>query len=133
MKKVSWLLVFGVAATVVVLGIPYNRGPSEEEKRVLSAFQKIQSDLYASGATDAIGKQVSSAENILARLKQANGSQCVVSVLERSVASYRLIQKIRDSSQENLDERKKTDLQLALAVSMSACETGLKQAMDCYK
>jgi hypothetical protein len=133
MRKVIWLLVSGVATTVLVLGIPYNRGPSEEEKQVLSAFQKIQSDLYASGPTDAFGKQVSSAENILVRLKQANGSQCVVSLLERSVASYRLIQKIRDSSQENVDERKKTDLQLALAVSMSTCETGLKQAMDCYK
>ena len=115
-----------------MLGIPYNKGPSGQEKQVLSAFQKIQSDLYESGPNDAFGKQVSMAENILARLKQANGSQCVVSVLERSMASYRLIQKIRDSSQENADERKKTDLQLALAVSMSACETGLKQALDCY-
>ena len=133
MRKVIWLFIFGAVSTAVVVGIPYNRGPSEEEKQVLSAFQKIQSDLYASGPTDAFGKQVSSAENILVRLKQANGSQCVVSLLERSVASYRLIQKIRDSSQENVDERKKTDLQLALAVSMSTCETGLKQAMDCYK
>jgi hypothetical protein len=133
MRKLIWLFVFGAAAIVLVLGIPYNRGPSEEEKQVLSAFQKIQSDLYASGPTDALGKQVSTAENILAHLKQANGSQCVVSLLERSVASYRLIQKIRDSSKENVDERKKMDLQLALAVSMLTCETGLKQAMDCYK
>jgi hypothetical protein len=133
MRKVKWLLVFGAIAIVLVLGIPYNRGPSEDEKQVLLAFQKIQSDLYASGPTDAFAKQVSSAENMLARLKQANGSQCVVSVLERAVASYRLIHKIRDSNQENLDERKKTDLQLVLTVSMSACETGLKQAMDCYK
>jgi hypothetical protein len=133
MRKVIWLFIFGAVAIVLVIGIPYNRGPSEEEKQVLSAFQKIQSDLYESGPTDAFGIQVSTVENILARLKQANGSQCVVNVLERSMASYRLIQKIRDSTQVNLDERKKTDLQLALAVSMSACETGLKQALDCYK
>jgi hypothetical protein len=44
-----------------------------------------------------------------------------------------LIQKIIDSSRENVNERKRTDLQLALAVAMSAGETGLKQAMDCYK
>jgi hypothetical protein len=70
---------------------------------------------------------------MLGRLKQAKGSQHVVSVLERSVASYGLIQKISDSSRGNVDELRKTDLQLALAVSMSVCETGLKQAMDCYK
>lgn len=133
MRKVIWLLVIGAIATAVVLSIPFKRGPSEEEKQLLSAFQRIQSDLYAQGPTDAFGNQVSSAENRLGRLKQANGSQCVVGVLERSVASYRLIQKIRDSSKDNIDERKKTDLQLALAVSMSTGETCLKQAMDCYK
>ena len=133
MRKLIWLFVIGAVATAVVLSIPYKRGPSEEEKQVLSAFQRIQSDLYALGPTDAFGNQVSSAENILARLKQAKGSKCVVGALERSVASYRLIQKIRDSSQGNIDERKKTDLQLALAVSMSTGETCLKQAMDCYR
>jgi hypothetical protein len=133
MRKVIWLFVIGTVATAVVLSIPYKLGPSEEEKQVLSAFQRIQSDLYALGPTDAFGNQVSSAENILVRLKQANGSQCVVGALERSVASYRLIQKIRDSSQINIDEQKKTDLQLALAVSMSTGETCLKQAMDCNK
>ena len=84
-EKSNLAFVFGAVAIVLVLGIPYNRGPSEEEKQVLSAFQKIQSDLYESGPTDAFGKQVSTAENILARLKQANGSQCVVNVLERSM------------------------------------------------
>lgn len=133
MRKVIWLFVIGAVATAVVLSIPYKRGPSEEEMQVLSAFQRIQSDLYALGPTDVFGKQVSSAENMLGRLKQAKESQCVVGVLERSVASYRLIQKIRDSSQGPIDERKKTDLQLALAVSMSTGETCLKQAMDCYK
>jgi hypothetical protein len=133
MRKVVWLLVVGAVALALVLGVPYNRGPSGEEKQVFSEFQRIQSGLYALGPTDAFGKQVASAENMLGRLKQAKGSQCVVSVLERSVASYRLIQKISDSSRGNVDERKKTDLQLALAVSMSACETSLKQAMGCYK
>lgn len=133
MRKVIWLLVIGAIATAAVLSIPFKRGPSEEGKQLLSTFQRIQSDLYAQGPTDAFGNQVSSAENRLGRLKQANGSQCVVGVLERLVASYRLMQKIRDSSQENIDERKKTDLQLALAVSMSTGETFLKQAMDCYK
>jgi hypothetical protein len=133
MRKVIWLLAIGAVATAVVLSIPYKRGPSEEEKEVLSAFQRIQFDLYASGPSDAFGRQVESAENILASLKQVNGSQCVVSALERSVASYRLIQKIRDSGQGKIEERKKTDLQLALAVSMSTGETCLKQAMDCYK
>lgn len=81
MRKTIWLLVAGAVALALVLGVPYNRGPSEEEKQVFSAFH----------------------------------------------------QKISDSSRSNVDERKKTDLQLALAVAMSAGETGLKQARDCYK
>jgi hypothetical protein len=115
MRKTICLLVVGAVALALMLGVPYNRGPSEEEKQVVSAFQRIQSDLYTLGPTDAFGKQVASAESMLSRLKRANGSQCVVSVLGRSVASYRLIQKISDSSRSNVDERKKTDLQLASA------------------
>jgi hypothetical protein len=56
MRKVIWLLLAGAVALALVLGVPYKRGPSEEEKRVFSEFQRIQSGLYALGPTDAFGK-----------------------------------------------------------------------------
>jgi hypothetical protein len=125
----------GVVCSVLILlpGCSRNKA-SDEEQKALAAFQAVQQSLETDGASVALSQLLGQAEAKLSLIKQTPKTiPCLVSSLDRCLATYRLIDKALKAKQEAPDEKRKQDLEMALAFSTAFSALNIQQAMDCCR
>jgi hypothetical protein len=125
----------GIACSVLILLPGCSRSkPSDEEQKALAAFQAVQQSLETDGRSVALNQQLGQAEAQLSLIKQTPKTfPCIVSSLDRCLASYRIIDKALKAKQEARDEKRKQDLEMALAFSTAFSALNIQQAMDCCR
>lgn len=124
----------GVVCSILMLlpGCSRNK-PSDEEQNVLGAFQAVQKSLETDGASVAFNQLLGQAEAKLSLIKGTPKTiPCLVSSLDRCLASYRLIDKALKTTPE-LDEKRKQDLEMVVSVSTAFSARSIQQAMDCCR
>ena len=128
-------LIAGVVCSLLILLQEYSRHkPSDAEQKTLAAFQAVQQSLEADGTSGAFNQLLGQAEVQLSWMKQTPETlPCLVSALDRCLASYHLIDKALKTKQEALDEKRKQDLDMALTFSIAFSALNIKQAMDCCR
>jgi hypothetical protein len=125
----------GVTCFVFILLLGCSRHtPSDEEQKALAAFQAVQQSLETDKASVAFKQQLGQAEAQLSLIKQTPKTvPCLVSSLDRCLASYRLIDKALKTEQGKLDEKRKQDLEMAVAFSTAFSALNIQQALDCCR
>jgi hypothetical protein len=125
----------GVACSVFILLMGCSRHtPSDEEQKALAAFQAVQQSPETDGAPVAFNQLLSQAEAQFSSIKQAPKTiPCLVSSLDRCLASYRIIEKALKTMQEKLDEKRKQDLEMAVAFTTAFSAMNIQQATACCK
>lgn len=128
-------IIAGVVCSVFILFLGCSRHtPSEEERKVLAAFQAVQQSLESEGASVAFNQLLDQAEAKLSSIKQARSNiPCLVNSLDRCLASYRIIGKALKTKHEKLDEKRKQDLEMAMTFSTAFSALNIQQAMDCCR
>ena len=124
----------GVVCSILILlaGCSRNK-PSDEEQKALGAFQAVQKSLETDGASVAFSQLLGQAEAKLSLIKQTPKTiPCLVSSLDKCLASYRLIDKALKTTPE-LDEKRKQDLEMVVSISTAHSALSIQQAMDCCR
>jgi hypothetical protein len=124
----------GVVCSVLILlpGCSRNK-PTDEELKALVAFQAVQKSLEADGASVAFKQLLGQAEAQLSLIKQTPKTiPCLVSSLDKCLASYRLIDKALKTNPE-LGESRKQDLEMVVSFSTAFSALNIQQAMDCCR
>lgn len=107
--------------------------PTVEEEKALSIFQAVQQSLEQSPSGEALNRLLSQTESQLNRLKQnPKTPPCFVNALSKCFASYQIIGKALIQKQGPLDERRRQEIDTALAFTTAFAAVNIKQAMDCY-
>jgi hypothetical protein len=125
----------GVVCSVLML-LPGCSRPklSDEEQTALAAFQAVQQSLQNGGSSVTLNQLLGQAEAQLSLIKKTRKTfPCMVSSLDRCLASYRIIDKALKAKQEALDDKRKQDLEMALAFSTAFSALNIQQAMDCCR
>lgn len=106
---------------------------SDEEQKALGAFQAVQKSLETDGASIAFSELLAKAEAQLSLIKQTPKTlPCLMSSLDRCLASYRIIDKALKTSPD-LAESRKQDLEMVVSISTAHSALNIQQAMDCCK
>jgi hypothetical protein len=128
-------IIAGVVCSVFILLLGCSRHtPSEEEYKALAVFRAVQQSLESEGASVAFNQLLNQAEAKLSSIKQNPKTvPCLVSSLDRCLASYRIIDKALKTEQEKLDEKRKQDLEMVVAFSTAFSALNIQQALDCCR
>ena len=128
-------IIAGVICIVFILLLACSRHtPSDEEQKALAAFQAVQQSLETDKASVAFKQLLGQAEAQLSLIRQTPKTvPCLVSSLDRCLASYRLIDKALKTEPGKLDEKRKQDLEMAVAFSTGFSALNIQQALDCCR
>jgi hypothetical protein len=105
-----------------------------EEKSVLNTFTQIQNSLEADIPYDRFEGMLMQAKVEVDLLKQSeNKNSCFVSAVDKCYASYEIARKAWKQKLEASDEKRKQDMDMTFAFSVSFATLSIEKANNCYR
>jgi phage tail tube protein FII len=119
---------------VVILISCFSPKKSTEEENVLNTLTQIQNDLEADITYDQYAGKLMAAKVQVDRLKQSeNKNGCFVSAIDKCYASYEIALKAWKQKLDADDEKRKQDMEMTFAFSISFATLNIEKAHNCYR
>ncbi|UCD77056.1 MAG: hypothetical protein JSW26_16690 [Desulfobacterales bacterium] len=105
-----------------------------QEAKVLVVLEEIQRDVEDNNDYDRFVQLLTTAKAELDMLRQSDDpNPCFLSAAEKCYASYEIARKAWQKKMEATDEKRKADMEMTLAFSLSFSSLNIEKANNCYK
>ena len=104
-----------------------------QEAKVLVALEEIQRNVENDTDYDRFVQLLTTAKAELDMLRQSNDpNPCFLNAAEKCYASYEIARKAWQKKLEATDEKKKAEMEMTLAFSLSFSTLNIEKANNCY-